>query len=347
MRSSTAVRRLYTHVPALCRSPLSTSAAAASAAIQRDRYLFDLTGYLVLRGVLSAKQVTELNEAVEANNSEFAERTGSLRNSKHAAFHGDGTSGRKDSGSMLTWPAPYCNVFRQLLAHPRLVPILNMLLGEGYRLDHLPLLIRQRHGAEGFDFHGGAIGPTGAYNSEIAYDVKPGPGGQPKISCQLINVSFALTQTQAGEGGFVILPGSHKASFPMPDSVASLDSGSEFVVCPCLDPGDVILFSEATAHGALPWTGAKERRTLFYRFGPGTSAYGRGYASIFDENLLSQLSPEQAAVLQPPFHSRLDRTALRVSTKEGGHSVVEAYRPEPRSDEKKRFDEVVFGHEYF
>ena len=41
-----------------------------------------------------------------------------------------------------------------------------------------------------------------------------------------------------------------------------------------------MLFSEATVHGALPWTleGAEnQRRVALYRFAPATSAYGRSY----------------------------------------------------------------------
>ena len=50
---------------------------------------------------------------------------------------------RMDLGGMLTWDPPDCDVFRSILAHPRPVPHLRALLGDGYRMDHLPLLITQ------------------------------------------------------------------------------------------------------------------------------------------------------------------------------------------------------------
>jgi hypothetical protein len=32
--------------------------------------------------------------------------------------------------------------------------------------------------------------------------------------------------------------------------------------------GDCILFSEKLKHGTIPWTGSKERRTLFFKYVP-------------------------------------------------------------------------------
>ena len=40
---------------------------------ETNRYLFDLNGYLVLRGVLSAAELAEINEIVDANRTESTE----------------------------------------------------------------------------------------------------------------------------------------------------------------------------------------------------------------------------------------------------------------------------------
>jgi hypothetical protein len=50
---------------------------------------------------------------------------------------------RMDMGGMLYWPSPHCDLFRNVLAHPRLLPVMHTLLGQGYRLDHQPLVIVQ------------------------------------------------------------------------------------------------------------------------------------------------------------------------------------------------------------
>ncbi len=51
-----------------------------------------------------------------------------------------------------------------MLALPALVPILNLLVGAGYRMDHLPLTIIQPPNGEGFDFHGGCTAAHGEWN---------------------------------------------------------------------------------------------------------------------------------------------------------------------------------------
>jgi hypothetical protein len=56
-------------------------------------------------------------------------------------FTGDMVKGRFDMGGMLGWDNPYREVFRKMLCHPKVIPYLHMFVGEGYRLDHSPLVI--------------------------------------------------------------------------------------------------------------------------------------------------------------------------------------------------------------
>ena len=70
---------------------------------------------------------------------------------------------------MLGWDAPDRDVFRKVLAHPKLVPYYHTMMGEGYRMDHLPLLIQQAPGADGFVFHGGKMNDDGTWCEELAY----------------------------------------------------------------------------------------------------------------------------------------------------------------------------------
>jgi hypothetical protein len=51
---------------------------------------------------------------------------------------------------------------------------------------------------------------------------------------------------------------------------------ASLVVQPALSPGDLLVFSEPTLHGTLPWAAEHQRRTCIYRFAPAGSAYGRG-----------------------------------------------------------------------
>ena len=72
-------------------------------------------------------------------------------------------------------------------------------------------------------------------------------------------------------------------------------------IAPCPAAGDVLLFSEATTHGTLPWASDTERRTALFRFAPANSAYGRSYLEGMAD--MVDLTPEEKAVLQPPFNA--------------------------------------------
>jgi len=209
-------------------------------------------------------------------------------------------------------------------------------VGEGYRMDHLPLLIQQNPGADGFVFHGGKMNDDGSWCDDLAYTFNNG-----RMYNRLLAVSVALTRTEPGDGGFCVVRGSHKANLPCPPEVQRHEVATEFVENPRLAQGDVLLFSEATTHGTLPWSAARTRRACLYRFAPATSAYGRAYMTSppsWPEEMTKDLTPAQAAVLEAPYHPRLDRPALR------GDGEVKVTS---RADFKKAHDAKVFGSKYF
>ena len=307
----------------------------------KHKYLFDLNGYLVLRGVFSPEDVAAANAAVDAHADTYHERTGRLRTSglygrESHALAGDGARGRLDMGGLLAWDAPHNAVFRSMLNHPALVPAMTELMGVGYRLDHSPLLLGMEKGSEGHTLHGGAITEAGEPAWPLRYECV---GGQ--MRNQLLTACLQLTDAPAGAGGFCAVPGSHKANFSIPPALADLadDELAEHVVQPPIMAGDVLLFSEATLHGTLPWTLDHQRRTVIYRFAPAGSAYGRGYAPEWPAAMLAGMSEAQRAVCAPPYHPRMNRTCLD----EEGSAVA----PKPREAWKVEFDEKVFGSRYF
>ena len=56
------------------------------------------------------------------------------------------------------------------------------------------------------------------------------------MRAQLLTVCMQLTPSRAGDGGFCVVPGSHKANFPVPPALADLADAelSEFVHQPVL-----------------------------------------------------------------------------------------------------------------
>lgn len=336
-----------------------------------EKYLFDTSGYIILRNVLTEEEVNAANTAIEKRIDQLHERTGKLRCStlygrESDNLAGDGKTGRFDMGGMLGWEKPDCDPFRSILAHRRLIPMLHTLVGTGYRLDHSPLLLAMETGSEGHTLHGGAITESGTPAWHIAYDCRLG-----KIHNQLLTVCVQLTDTAPGDGGFCIVPGSHKSNFPIPPALADYHPDfQEYVVQPCPQKGDVLVFTEAALHGTLPWIApdGRNRRTVIYRFAPANVAYGRGYAhtspvvsgdgekgtsqdqqsaaALKDERIPAWpnaftrgMTEAQLAVMQPPFNVRLNRRTLS--------EVGEVVYAKPRESFKVEFDEKVFGSKYF
>ena len=136
-----------------------------------EKYLFDLNGFLVVRNVFTKEEIRSANAAVDARSDAVVERKGDLRlggAKGESALAGDGVTGRKDLGGMLGWPKGERDVFRSVLTHRKLVPYYRALVGEGYRMDHLPLLIQQNPGSDGFVFHGGKMNDDGTWCDELA-----------------------------------------------------------------------------------------------------------------------------------------------------------------------------------
>lgn len=305
-----------------------------------QKYFFDTAGYLVIRGALSQSEVDAANAAIDFHSAQFQERKNNLRcNSLYGRvssnLDGDGSTGRFDMGGMLAWESPHCNPFRDLLVHPATRPILNEILGGGYRLDHSPLVIEMHKGSNGHTLHGGGVDASGKPAWHIAYECR-----NQAIRTQLLTVSVALTDVNAGDGGYCVVPGSHKSNFSPPDELLHYEDLTEMVVQPTLKKGDILIFTEAALHGTLPWRSEQHRRSLLYRFSPAMVAYGRGYIPHWPSESLEGMTPAQLAVMEPPYNLRMNRP----SVDSGSGEVIE---PQPRESFKIEFDEKVFGSKYY
>jgi len=318
------------------RSASSMASAPAGCMSDTEKFYFDLDGFLVVRGVLTPEEVAAANAAVDAHADKIKERQApELRNTKAGTpLAGDGVKGRRDLGGMLGWSKPHCDPFRALLAHPKLVPYLTELCGPGYRMDHLPLLITQQKFSEGFCLHGGPLTKAGRFNPTLQYRCVNG-----EIYNSLLAMSVVLTDHNAGDGGFCVVRGSHKINYPVPEALVNGEDSFGHLHQPVTKAGDVVFFSEATVHGALPWNADHERRIALYRFAPATVAYGRTYSPSWPSSMLEGLTAQQRAVLEPPYAERLDRPIVR--------PLDGDVETNGRSAKKKCFDRDVFGTEYF
>ena len=264
-----------------------------------EKYLFDINGYVVVEQVLTPDEVALCNVAIDHHADQINERTGDL------SLSGDsktlkGSSGRGDMGGMLDWEKPFCDPFHDMLVHSRIVPYLNTILGHGFRMDHCPSLITMEAGAEGHRFHGSA-GP--GFDPNCYYICKNG-----EIHCGLTVVAWQFSDTNLGDGGLCLIPGSHKGNFSCPPAMRKYERYQEFIKQVTCKAGDVVIFTEALTHGTLPWKAKHQRRSLLYRYTAGNLAYAPGYETWATR--FGELKEDQRAVLEPPYNPLLNRPQL-------------------------------------
>jgi ectoine hydroxylase-related dioxygenase (phytanoyl-CoA dioxygenase family) len=251
-----------------------------------EQYLFDVQGYLVVPGFLPAAEVDALNAALDANRKRMGEDGNSnIGKAKHLA-------GRKRGmfSGMLAWPKPWCQPFRDLLAHPRIVPYLDAIHGRGWRMDHSPFLLHSTAGSEGLILHSGGGGFDGVQYHQFHNG---------RIRCGMVVMQYQLADVNPGDGGFCCVPGSHKANLPITAEIRDRPHPAVTEV-PCRK-GDLLIFNEVTAHGTLPWRGKGERRSLLYRYSPKHLNFAYGYGEWKLPKWTRELTEAQRAVLEPPY----------------------------------------------
>ena len=260
-----------------------------------EKYLFDLNGYLVVENVLTQEEVAQANTAIDYHKDQIRVRPREQRlDGGSEALYGE--KGRQELGGMLNWEEPWCLPFRAMLAHPRIVPYLNAIFGKGFRMDHQMFLLGMEKGAEGFIFHGSS-GP--GFDPNQYYIYRHG-----RIHCGLTVVIFQLTDVNPGDGGLIVIPGSHKSNFPCPQEMRQYKKYQEHVRQVVSKAGDVVIFTEAVTHGTLPWTADHPRCSILTRYTAGNMAYVPAYP------IPEWANERQRAVMEPPYHTRLNRPVL-------------------------------------
>ena len=258
---------------------------------EEEKYYFDLRGYLIVRDALTPEEIAECNAAIDHFADRIGHYDGSLARGSAALA---GQASRKQLAGLLDGPPQNREPFRKLLVHPTVVSRLNEFCGKGFRLDHGPLFIGAAAGTEGHSLHGAGE----PHSPAVWYHQQNG-----RIYCRGITVAWQLADCNAGDGGFAIVPGSHKTCEGTPPGVRSVEDAMGLVVQPEMKAGDVLFFAESATHGALPWKGAHERCSVLYKYASRGAARAVGKYFTPQQRYgdwVNELTPEQQAVLYGP-----------------------------------------------
>lgn len=252
-----------------------------------EKFLFDLRGYLVLENVLPEEEVDAANAAIDEHKDLIVHGEPRLARDSEAL---KGTMSRGGfTQHPLSFDRPWCEPFRSMLTHPKVVDIFNEILGPGFRYDHAQMLVRMIQGTEGHFLHGATTRDPSQYH-RFAHG---------KLHCGLCVASWQLTETRPGDGGFAFIPGSHKLNYRAPRKILSMEDDLGCVEQLVTGAGALVIFNETLIHGALPWKPAdRERRSILFKYSPGFLSWGRPR-----ECPVQDPTEEELAIFEPPHRT--------------------------------------------
>jgi len=215
-----------------------------------QKYVFDLKGWICLPGLLTEAQLGPIRE----HQRKFLYERDTLP--LHERDNHGGPS-------------------QVMLDHPVVVGVLNELISHqgiaseecyGFRFDHT-YTSHRKAGHDNWNPHGGGGVFNFAVHSHI-YQMVPG-----KVHAGLVRVVWELNEVADGDGGTLLLSGSHKTAFKRPP----LERDSklwETYTCP---PGSAMIFTEALCHSGTRWNNEqRDRLCLFTCYNTVASKWGKG-----------------------------------------------------------------------
>ena len=112
-------------------------------------------------------------------------------------------------------------------------------------------------------------------------------------------VEYLLADEGPGDGGVAVIPESHKANLPCPQSIKGWERYKEHVVDVQVKAGDaVILYRDS--HGTLPWNGDHQRRALLNKLSAGFQASSAGAHEIAYPAYIEDMKEEERSVVKAP-----------------------------------------------
>lgn len=265
-----------------------------TACTDMEEYLFDLNGFLVLRGALSPAEIDACNATYDELETTHACAAGPV----HVR------DGGGPEGLMLQQLYEGGPVWEGLIDHPSWFEKVVHFIGtddpENFDRHHGVAFIDECFGT--IRGPGGALrlhsgGHVGTIRTQFRYHAG-------KFHCGQINILFALTDIGPGDGATMVIPGSHKSNLKHPQTVPAEKRGDDTsmdgiagAVEVHMKKGDALLFVDAIMHGSARRTNTGNRRVAVYRYGPSWGYFRHKHRP--SDGLLKRLSPARRQIINP------------------------------------------------
>ncbi len=259
---------------------------------EEQRYLFDLCGFLHLKNVLTPEELDAASEAarryIDSAPEDLPPHFGQSENLKGFA-HG----------------FAFDRALEKLVFLPAVWPIVLELTNGKPMLASGTLMVDDPDGhTEASPLHCA----RDDYGFESArYEIR-----HSRIYCDDFVVFPYLDDVHPGDGGLLVLPGSHKSQFDRPPQLFSQGRIEEEVPLGVINitpsARDVVIIPECLTHGVLPWKPVdRQRRVLTLRYRPHHRQPGRPIPEAVKE----RLAPETLELLETAHYTHKKEIATR------------------------------------
>lgn len=246
---------------------------APAALTLSQRFHFDAFGFVLLRGVLSIEEISAMKEAllrIKRDENRLASRIYVNADLPHLLHIGN--------------LVEYDPALLAYAAHPKLVPIVQELVGGEVRLEETEAIINRRDPDFEFPksgntipsgFHAGANQDWGTYLS------------QGRFHCLFVKTLAFLTDVGPDDGGTALIPGSHKMPWEQEEMILAAKDDPSLILQIEANAGDVLVFAESLIHSTTAIRSDRERVILVNGYVP----------TMMREWPGNEISPEFAATL--------------------------------------------------
>ena len=258
---------------------------------EEQRYLFDLCGFLHLKNVLTPE---ELDAASDAANRYID----SAPEDRPPHF------GRSENLKGFAHGFAFDRALEKLVFLPAVWPIVLELTNGKPMLASGTMLVDSPDGhTEAVQLHCA----RDDYGFESArYEVRRG-----RIYCDDFVVFPYLDDVLPGDGGLLVVPGSHKSEFDRPPQLFNQGRVEGEVPLGVVNitpaAGDVVIMPECVTHGVLPWRAPdRQRRVLTLRYRP-----HHRQAGPIPEAVQERLAPETRELVESAHYTHKKEIATQ------------------------------------
>jgi ectoine hydroxylase-related dioxygenase (phytanoyl-CoA dioxygenase family) len=221
-----------------------------------QRFHFDAYGYVLLEDVLTPEEVERMKAALyrmKADPELEAQRVYAHRRGTHHVLFGH--------------LVEYDPALLEYAVHPKLVPLVEEVVGGSVRLEESEAIINRREPDADLEaLHRRRTNPTGFHTGTRAtwgcyYE-------RDRFHCMFVKTLAYLTDVGPDDGGTCIIPGSHKMTWPQKETIAAAMEDERLIYQVEARAGSVMLFPESLIHSTTAIRSDRERVILVSGYTP-------------------------------------------------------------------------------